>query len=446
MLNKTVIELLRIIEGHGYVALVAGGAVRDHLMDRSVKDIDLATNMPLEMVSHLFPTHEVGKSKDFGMLSVGYKGMRFETVLLEDCLPGKVSAKAGHEYKCKLFNADARRRDFTINSMAMDADGVIFDPFGGQADIKSGLVRATISAVDRLSEDPLRLLRAIRLAVSLDFKIDQETFEVIKKLSPHIAEAAPERTGQEILKICALPGKSVARGIRLMDQSGLLGYVLPELEALKGLAHNPVYHPEGGVWEHTLSALEASEKSDPVINFSILFHDVGKATSLSYKDGQPVYHGHDKAGVDIIRNMGSRLRLSSAMVQTMCFVAANHMKGLRINEMRPFKVYKLMSHESWDVLEEVIKSDLASRDNQEASKFELNTASLREKLKIWLNKENCKSTPVINGREVMEITGLSEGPEIGRILQETLMWAVDNDVRDKKLIQEHIEAIVTRNF
>ncbi len=445
MLNKTVIELLRTIENHGYLALVVGGAVRDHLMGRPVKDIDLATSMPLEMVSDLFSAHRVGKSRDFGMLSVGYKGMRFETTLLSDLLPGNGSAKTGHEYKSRIFKADAGRRDFTINSMAMDAQGNIFDPFNAQADIKSRLVRATISPVDRFYEDPIRLLRAVRLSAALDFEIDPETFRAIIKLSSFIAEAAPERTGQEVLNICSLSGKSVGRGIRLMEQSGLLTYVLPELQALKGLAHNPAHHPEGGVWEHTLAALEASEESDPVINLSILFHDVGKAASLSHKNGQPVYHGHDKAGVDIIRNMGSRLKMSSAIIQTMCFVTENHMKGLRINEMRPFKVYKLMSNERWDVLEAVIKCDLASRDSQEALKFEQDAASLRKRLKSWIDNGDNKVTSIVSGRDVMEITGLSQGPEIGKILKKTLMWAVDNDIRDKKLIQKYIEAIVKKN-
>ncbi|MFN2343033.1 MAG: CCA tRNA nucleotidyltransferase [Desulfonatronovibrio sp.] len=445
MLNKTVIELLRTIEGHGYVALVVGGAVRDHLMSRAVKDIDLATNMPLEMISDLFSAHNVGRSRDFGMLSVGYKGMRFETILLDDSLLRNGSAKAGHEYKSKLFKADARRRDFTINAMAMDAHANIFDPFNGQADIKNRLVRATINPIDRFSEDPIRLLRAVRLSAALDFEIDSRTFKAIIKLSPSIADAAPERTGQEILKICSLPGKSVDRGIRLMDQSGLLTYVLPELEALKGLKHNPVHHPEGGVYEHTLSALEANEQSDPVINLSILFHDVGKAATLSHKDGLPVYYGHDKAGVEIIRNMGRRLKMSSAIIQAMCFAAENHMKGLRINEMRPFKVYKLMSHESWDVLEAVIKCDLASRGKHEALEFEQDTASLRKRIKFWLDKENSKSDPVINGRDVMDITGLPQGPEIGKIIEETLRWAVDNDVRDKKIIQKYIQEVVKKN-
>ncbi|MCA1742603.1 MAG: hypothetical protein LC631_01430, partial [Desulfovibrionales bacterium] len=146
-----------------------------------------------------------------------------------------------------------------------------------------------------------------------------------------------------------------------------------------------------------------------------------------------------------IRNMGRRLKMSSAIIQDMCFAAENHMKGLRINEMRPFKVYKLMSHESWDVLEAVIKCDLASRGKHEALEFEQDTASLRKRIKFWLDKENSKSDPVINGRDVMDITGLPQGPEIGKIIEETLRWAVDNDVRDKKIIQKYIQEVVKKN-
>lgn len=444
MVFKKAREVLSIIESHGYAALIVGGAVRDLVMNRTVPDIDLATDMPLEMLSGLFSSQASGKSRRFGILGIRYQGARFE---VSKMCPGTKSQGQGpvsDERRQDLFRADALHRDFTINAMAMDRQGRVLDPLNGRQDIKNRIIRAVREPERVFNDDSLRLLRAVRFACTFGFEMDPRTFEGLRRSSLRITRAAPERTGMEIMKMASLPGKDFARALSLMEETYLLDRVLPEIGRLRYLEHNPLHHPEGGVLEHTLAALRAGKDPDPGINLSILFHDAGKALSLEYKNNQPVYHGHDQSGEEIIRKAGQRLRWSGRLVETLCFVCRNHMKALDLGRMKPSKVFRLMTHLHWPVLKAVARCDLQARGKDRADKFEheLHEAALR--LEKWLDREKGSSRPVITGRQVMEYTGLSQGPEVGKVLELTTSWAIDNQVTDADRIREFARSCARR--
>jgi tRNA nucleotidyltransferase/poly(A) polymerase len=439
-------EVISIIESHGHTALIVGGAVRDFVMKRPVPDIDLATDMPMDRLSRLFSSHDTGKSKEFGMLCVQYQGEHFEVLEMR---PGKESFNKGacpEEKKKALFRADSRCRDFTINAMAMDQKGLILDPLGGQGDIKNKIIRAVREPEIVFSDDPLRLMRAVRFACALGFEIEPATLEGVRRLCPLINISAPERIGRELIRMASLPGKDFANGVALMERTGLLEQVLPEISKLKKFRHNSLHHPEGGVFEHTMAALRANKDADPGINLSILFHDAGKAESLEFQNGRPVYHGHDKAGELIIRKAGQRLRWSGRLLGVMSFVSLNHMKALRIGEMKPSKVFRLMTDPQWPVLKSAVRCDLQARGEDRARGFERIIEDAAMRLGQWLGKKGQNHRPVVTGRQVMEYTGLPRGPEIGRILELTTSWAIDNQVTDPDRIRAYVMSVRPNPF
>lgn len=431
-------EIILIIERQGYSALMVGGAVRDLVMHRPVTDIDLATDMPMDQLAGIFVSRDIGKSKDFGMLNVEYRGEHFEVSGMsrrDACFDQNISADVK---KWLLFGMDARRRDFTINAMAMDAQGLILDPLEGRTDIADKIIRTVRVPDEVFKADPLRLVRAVRFACALGFGIEPETLGAIRRLCPAISASAPERIGRELINLASLAGKTFAEGLSLMEETGLLEQILPEISRLRDFDHDPGHHPEGGVYGHTLAALRASENADPRINLSILFHDCGKPGTFDLKNGRPAYRRHERAAEAVILGAGQRLKLPARLVEVMCFVAANHMKGKRIGEMKPSRAFRLMTHPDWPVLKAAIWCDLQARSAQKAHSFERAVADIIQNLGQWMDRENRKARPVVTGRQVMEYTGLPQGPEVGRILEQVTSWAIDNHITDEQEIRKYV--------
>jgi tRNA nucleotidyltransferase/poly(A) polymerase len=435
--NKTC-QIISIIERHGYVALIVGGAVRDFIMRSPVLDIDLATDMDFAKLSQIFPCRGIGKSRNFGIMSIEYQGEHFDITSLIRDNESRNHDAALDKKKTSLFYSDARRRDFTINAMAMDAQGQILDPLGGRIDIQKKIIRAADNPDRTFTDDPLRMLRAVRFASVFGFEIEPQTFACIRRLCPEINKSAAERITAELISLASLTGKDFVKGLILMQQSGLLEQILPEIHRLRDFSHYPDHHPEGGVFQHTMAALRANEEADPGINLSILFHDAGKAETFALKDSCPTYHGHEKAGEKIILKVAKRLRFPHKLVKAISFVALNHMKALKINEMKPAKIYRLMTDPHWPVLKSVVRCDLLARSEQKAGMFDREIEALNQKLSQWLDKEQSVSRPVITGTQVMEYTGLPRGPEIGMILKLTTSWAINNNIIDRDEIREYV--------
>ncbi|MBI5442332.1 MAG: CCA tRNA nucleotidyltransferase [Deltaproteobacteria bacterium] len=433
------LDILRAIESAGYTALIVGGAVRDRVMGRPAGDLDLATNMPISELATLFRVHDIGKSKDFGIVAVPHGGYGFEVAQFRGQTRFGDDGRPCGMDEGATFAEDAARRDFTMNAMALDARGAVQDPFGGREDIARKLVRAVGDPAERMAEDPLRALRAVRLAARFGFSIDVATRAAAAGVAPRVSALAPERLAEELLKMAALPGPSFARAVRCMDELGLLGHVLPEVQALKGLPHDPKWHPEGDVYAHTLAALEANSAPDPEVNLAVLLHDVGKAATHQERDGIPTYHGHDRAGVEIIEKLGTRLKLSGDLVRKLSFASAEHMKAAALEEMRPSKVVRLVADPNWTLLKNVTRCDQAARGDP-VSVAELDRLLSRAEATAarWVETEGAKARPVITGARVMELTGLSPGPKVGDLLRRVSEWAIDNGVGDPREIESHV--------
>ncbi|HEY8966793.1 MAG TPA: CCA tRNA nucleotidyltransferase, partial [Candidatus Methylacidiphilales bacterium] len=243
------LAVVRRLQEAGHIAYFAGGCVRDRLLGREPHDYDVATDAPPERVQSLFPrtTGLVGKA--FGVICVIERGAQVEVATFRQDLD-YVDGRRPIGVRFVTPEEDARRRDFTVNGLFYDpiADRVI-DFVGGRADLEAKTIRAIGEPRARFAEDKLRLLRAVRFAVALGFEIEAGTWAALRELAPEIAVVSPERIRDELDKIWS--GPDPARGLDLLDQSGLLAAVLPEIAALHGVEQPPQWHPEGDVFVHT---------------------------------------------------------------------------------------------------------------------------------------------------------------------------------------------------
>src|SRR5262245_37155208 len=240
----------------GHTAYFAGGCVRDRLLGREPQDYDVATSAPPETVRKLF-ARTVPVGMQFGVVLVMLGAERFEvaTFRADDAYVDGRRPTAVH---FGTPEDDAQRRDFTINAMYLDplTDEVI-DFVGGRADLAAGVIRAIGDARARIAEDRLRMLRCVRFAARLNYVIDAPTFAAVSSAAASITDIAWERIGNEIMRMLTeTEGSKTRRAFELLDQSGLLAAVLPEVVALKGVEQSPDYHPEGDVFVHTLGLLE----------------------------------------------------------------------------------------------------------------------------------------------------------------------------------------------
>jgi tRNA nucleotidyltransferase/poly(A) polymerase len=346
------IEILHILKPYG-VAYIVGGTVRDLILNRVPKDIDVCTNVPIDVIESLFLTHDIGANKTFGILVVEYKGDNFEIaqfrtedVYSDGRRPDKVTFVS-------TFKEDATRRDFTINSLAIDYEGNILDYYNGIEDIKNGIIRTVGDPDVRFKEDYLRLIRAIRFSCTLRMVIESNTITSIRNNAHNITNISQERITSELLKMANKKGTFFAFGIITLLSTKLLQYVLPEIYLMNNFEHSPEHHPEGNVLVHTIAALVTNEIKDPILNWCILFHDVGKIKTFELMGGKITYHKHDIVGSKMIHEIAERMKLDNNTRDAMKFCAKNHMKIHGILEMKKSKIIRLMNSPYWDILVQV---------------------------------------------------------------------------------------------
>jgi tRNA nucleotidyltransferase/poly(A) polymerase len=433
-------EILKILKQYGK-AYIVGGAVRDILLSIRPKDIDIATNVPVEKIKELFTTYEAGTNEKFGVILVRYKEETFEVCAFRKDGAYTDGRRPDEVIFTQDFKEEASRRDFTINAMALnifDFDGEIIDYFGGIEDLNNKIIRCVGNPYDRFNEDKLRMLRAIRFANKLDFKLDPDLFQAIKDMSSLIKEISAERIYDELKKMGNGRGCVFADAIVLLKKTGLLEQILPEINALENLEHNPEYHPESlDVLGHTIEALKYNTIGDYVINFAILFHDIGKLTTQSQNaDFTYSYNGHAEAGVPIFEEISYRLKMDNDTREAIAFAIENHMKIHHIQEMRPNKIIKLLQDKNFDIFFRVAECDTLARGTKESFDEFKEKADFLYKFKDKyidriLDTENIadKMKKIVNGNLIMSVKGLTKGSsQVGKWQEETIDWIVKNNI------------------
>ncbi len=441
-LLDTGISLLKRIEDLGFEAYIVGGTPRDLILGKASEDIDIATNCPLEILEKNFTAYNIGKSKDFGILTVRWGEFMFEVAQFRSDGEYKDGRRPDSVEIVNGFKQDVVRRDFTINALGLDSNGVFIDHVGGIADIQSKLVRAVGDPYKRFQEDHLRMIRAARFAAAEDFSLEEETKKAIIILSELIHKVTPERIRMELVKAAGKPGPQFAQFVLILDDLTLLEKILPEVACLKNYKHNPEYHPEGPtVMDHTIKCLEIS--NDPYLSkLAILFHDIGKSVTMKERDGQPTYHRHELKSAEMTKEICERLKFSLDNSNIIIDAIADHMKFHKILEMRPSKIVRLVNSDHFDTLIDVARADEFSRGEKFAyfNQFPDKIKRVEEIKSRWEERLTQKSKKPISGNRIMEILGVKPGPIVGQIIQQVEDHIIDNDLdpTDDKLMYELI--------
>lgn len=398
-------RICRTLRQHGFRALLAGGCVRDLLLNVEPRDYDIATTARPAQVKDLFPRAvEVGV--EFGVIGVTLPEGQFEVTTFR--ADGPYSDGRHPDYVFQTDEqGDALRRDFTINAMFYDPETEkILDYAGGQEDLRQGILRAVGDPRKRFEEDHLRLLRAVRFAARLEYAIEPETRTAMEAMAALATQTSAERIRDELLKM--LTEGNARRAFALLDETGILPFVLPEVAAMKQVAQPETFHPEGDVFEHTMLMLEYMDTPSPTLAMAALLHDAGKPCTQTFEDRIRFNH-HEKAGARIADGICRRLRFSNEDRERIVWLVAQHMRVACIPEMRESKRKRFVREDAFDELLTLSRLDcLASHGDQ-------SIIAWIEEYRKGLTPEEVRPEPLLRGNDLIEM-GYAPGPLFTRIL------------------------------
>jgi putative nucleotidyltransferase with HDIG domain len=425
-----VAEVLKTLIATGHHAYLVGGCVRDVITGRRPLDWDVATAARPEQVVLLFP-HTLPTGAKYGTTTVIQRGRAIEVTTFR-----KEEGYSDFRHPDQVafisdLEADLARRDFTVNAMALDLEGNLIDPFGGQADLRHRTIRAVGAASTRFEEDALRLLRGVRLAADLGFDLEEETFQAIRSHSRLIERVAPERIGPELERILlsAHPG----RGLQLLEQTRLLAMILPELQEGVEIAQSG--HRAATVWEHTVSRV-VNIRKDAVLRLAALLHDVGKPRTLTVGEGgRRHFPGHEALGADLSEAILFRLKFGRSVVKRVRHLILHHGELQQLCA-RPVPaparrtvpsdaaVRRLLARVGPETIGDLFELHRADRA---ASRFGRRlspdpTVRLRAQVRrILAGKPALRLEDLaIDGGDVQQLTGWPPGPAIGQVLRQLL--------------------------
>lgn len=391
---------------------IVGGVPRDLLMGNDVDDVDLATNIPFDELSLHFELRDISKAGSQPVHKINYGDYSFD--LAQFRVDSKTYGRANNVSKItKSFKDDTARRDISINSFGLTADGEIIDYQNGIEDINNKVIKAVGDAKERFMEDASRILRIVRFAAKLGFRIEASTRQAIVDLKEMLNDRSVisnEAISKEFYK-AAKSGKTLRKFVEGLSDVGILQQIMPEFHAMDGMMHEPEHHPEGEskVVGHILECLAASKFSDPVINLGVLFHDFGKANTYALRDNRHTYHGHEAAGVPVVENIFKRMvfpDLSAEDKDYILFATANHMLVHNLDGLNTKTLTKLVNNPGWEVLKAVSYCDEASRGPGmfNAQKFNEKIKRAEEKVAVLGNAEELrkKIKQHIDGAKLMK--------------------------------------------
>ena len=436
---ESIVDRLRAA---GHEAYFAGGCVRDLLLGHEPADFDVATDARPQAVLGMF-------SRTFAV------GAHFGVVLVADSIDGQEIVTEVATFRCDESYADGRRpesvrfsdsaeedverRDFTINGMLVDPQllretgdvgASVLDYVGGRADLSARLVRAIGDPEKRFEEDKLRMLRAVRFAARFDFEIEARTETAIRRAAPGIRQVSRERIREEVTRMLT-EGKA-RRAFELLDRTGLLKEVLPEMDRLHGVQQPPEFHPEGDVWVHTLMLLEQLPAGvSQTLAWGALLHDVGKPATFTRGPGRIRFNGHVEVGVRIAEDILRRLRFSNEQSAQIVALVENHMRFGDVGKMKD------------STLKRFFRLPLFS-EHLELHRMD-STASHGDLSLYDFAKQRFEAVPEEEVRPVLLVTGrdlIKAGYEPGPLFKELLALAEDAQLEGRiKTKEEGLELV-----
>jgi len=399
-------DIVRTLRAAGHSAYLVGGCVRDLELGIPPKDFDVATDATPAEVRRLFPDALL-VGAHFGVVLVRRNGAETEVATYRS---DHAYADGRHPESVE-FETDPRRdvlrRDFTVNALLLDPEsGEVLDFVGGRRDLERRLIRTVGEPELRFQEDHLRLLRAIRFAARLRFEIEPATFAAIRRLRESIRRVSPERVRDELIRIL-IEGEA-RRGFELLDETGLLVEILPEVAAMKGVTQPPQFHPEGDVWQHTLLMLEKMRDPTPTLALGVLLHDVGKPPTHRVAE-RIRFDGHVKVGAEIAERILSRLRFPNEQIRQVVALVANHLRFMDVPRMRESTLKRFLRLDHFEEHLELHRLDCLGSHGK-LDTYEFVKAKLDE-----LPPEKLKPPPLLTGDDLIRL-GYHPGPSFRRIL------------------------------
>jgi len=433
MYKAFAISIIRTLRDRGHQAYLVGGCARDLLLGREPADYDVATDATPQEVMTIFPeTYDVGAQFGVVLVAVPPHLQRLQAAERSQLplSPGtSIHAKDGlievATFRADLgysdgrhpdevrFSKDARqdvqRRDFTINGLLLDPlSGQVLDFVGGRDDLRAGIIRAIGSPGQRFAEDKLRMLRAVRFAARFGFAIEPETYRSIQQQAAQIHQVSHERVRDELTKM--LTEGQARAAFLLLDETGLLHQLLPEIEAMKGVAQPPQFHPEGDVFVHTLLLLEKlPHPCPPTLAWGALLHDVGKPSTFRVASDRIRFDGHVEIGVKMAEDICRRLRFSNSDSEQIVALVDHHMRFAHVQRMKESTFKKFVRMDRFDEHLELHRLDCQASHNDLTSYY-----FTREKLAA-MPPEVMDPDPLITGDDLIA-AGYKPGPRFKKIL------------------------------
>ncbi len=443
-LAKEIETILNKLDKAGFEAYVVGGCLRDLLIDRKPKDWDITTKAKPEQIQKIFPDsfyqNKFGtvtvktKSKEKTLQEIEITTFRTEQKYTDKRHPDKICFTSN-------LKEDLARRDFTINALALDKKVKIIDLFDGQKDLKKKIIRAVGQPAERFNEDALRMLRAVRLAVELNFsakggpvsgwKIEPKTFKAIQENAGWLQAMAKERIRDELIRI--IMSVKADEGIELLRETGLLKYIIPELEKGVGVSQNR--HHIYTIYQHSILSLKfaARKKYNLEVRLAALFHDIAKPQTKEGEGPEATFYNHDILGAKFAVNILSRLKFPKKTIEKVALLIRNHMFVYDVEEVTEAGVRRLLRRVGLKNIKDLINLRVADRLGSGCPK------AVPYKLRhLQYVIEKVSQDPIsvkmlkIDGHRVMEILGIEPGPRIGLILEALLAEVLEKPKLNSK--------------
>jgi poly(A) polymerase len=430
--RATAAEIVRHLQTAGFSAFWVGGCVRDFLLGREPGDYDIATSALPEQIEKLFK-RTVAVGRKFGVMVVVENGRPFQVATFR----AEADYRDGRHPEQVTFGdaeADAQRRDFTVNGLFYDPVAEkLHDWVGGEKDLRAKIIRTIGSPGERFAEDHLRLLRAVRFAAQLGFEIEPQTFAAVRTLAPKIELISAERIRDELIKLFQPP--HAARGLVLLRDSGLLPGVLPELVATIVCEQSPDFHPEGTVFEHIRLMLEkmatnppsprsgfGAASAHPSLPWAVILHDIAKPATVERDPvtGKIHFYDHEKVGAALAGRILQRLRFPKKQTDEIVACVRQHMQFKDVKQMRKATLRRLLLRETFPLELELHRLDcLGSHGALDHYEFLVQQAA-------ELEKQPAIRPPLLTGDDLIAL-GVKPGPAMGALLAE---------IREKQLQDE----------
>jgi len=434
-------EIFEKFANEGYELYLVGGAVRDMLMGKIIYDWDFTTSATPSEILKIIP--QGFYDNDFGTVGIKYEEFekpfeittfRTEGTYSDNRRPDKIVWG-------KKIKEDLLRRDFTINAIAVDKSGKIYDPYDGQKDLEKKIIKAVGNPNDRFREDALRMMRAIRIASELNFKIEKNTLEAITQNSSLIQKIAKERIKTELMKI--ISSDHPYEGMILFKESGLMEQIIPELYKCFGVEQkSPQRHHIYDVGTHLLMSLKTCNNQNPIVRLAVLLHDVGKPqTYKKLENGVITFYNHELVSTKIAKNIAERLRFSKKERDKFLTLIRYHQFTVDEKQsdsaIRRF-IRNVGIENVSDMLDLRISDRLGSGSRETSWRLEEFKQRLLDVQKQPFSIKDLK----INGNDVMKILDIGSGPRVGEILQKIFEMVIEQKIpNEKEYLLEQIKKI-----